>query len=160
MFVLAGLGLFLAACGADDRAVISTSSQISSADISISTVLVGSPSTIRLGVGTDDCLDIQVADSEPERARGLSSRDDLGEIDGMLFVWEEDVEASFYMYKTRFPISIGWYSASGGPIGTAEMQPCLEPLPEDCPLYGPPGKYRYALETGSGGLGGGAIHGC
>lgn len=111
----------------------------------------------RLALG-GDCLRVVVADEPGERHDGLRDRTDLGPYDAMLFVFPTDTTARFTMAGVDAPLAIGWYDAAGRPVGAAEMEPC--PGGDGCPSYGPPGRYRYALETPPGALGGGALGPC
>jgi len=114
---------------------------------------------IRLADG-DRCERIVVADDAVERARGLMGLTDLGQYDGMLFVFADDVGTAFTMYETEIALDIGWYTSAGAPVDRAEMVPCPEVDPADCPLTRASDRYRYALETPAGGLGAGALAGC
>ncbi len=128
--------------------------------VSIGEALATNPTRAQVMVGDDDCLDVLVADTPAERERGLMDRDDLGDADGMLFVWGADVDAPFYMFQTRISLDIGWFGPDGEPIDATTMDPCPAARPEDCPIYQASGRYRYALEVPAGELGSGAIAGC
>ncbi len=91
-----------------------------------------------------EVLTVAVADSGDERARGLMDVDDLGGLDGMLFVFEEPRPVNFVMKNTRIPLDIWFISEDGEIIGTAEMEPCPT---EPCPRYRSPDKIDRALET-------------
>ncbi len=154
----AALACVLVACGADNGEGIEAASTTRPPE-PVASALVAGEAQARVRIG-DDCLDVLVADTAEERAIGLSEKDSLGRFAGMLFVWDTDVDSAFYMYRTRIPLTIGWYGPDGDPIGRTDMEPCPEPVPEDCPEYRPPGRYRYALEVGSGALPGGALAAC
>jgi len=110
-----------------------------------------------LAVG-DDCLHVVVADEPEERRDGLRGRTELGPYDAMLFVFPVDTEADFTMSGVEAPLDVGWYDAAGRPVDRTTMAPC--PDGDDCPSYGSSQRYRYALETGPGALGGGALGAC
>jgi uncharacterized protein len=95
---------------------------------------------------------VWLADSPEERARGLMEVTSLGPAAGMVFVFEEERSGSFYMFNTPTPLSIAWFGADGGLVGTADMDPCLDTAAGECPLYSPGVPYRYALEVSAGGL--------
>ena len=59
--------------------------------------------SIRTSGGTVT-LEVQVADSPTERQTGLMGRETLEPYDGMAFVWDEPVEATFWMKDTRIPL--------------------------------------------------------
>lgn len=91
--------------------------------------------------------DVAVAAEPHERVQGLMFVTDLGELDGMLFVWEEDTTTSFWMKDTPLPLDIAFFAADGTLVDLLSMEPC----PADpCPYYDPAGSYRYALEAPTG----------
>lgn len=93
------------------------------------------------------------AATEAQRERGLMGRDDLGGKDAMVFVFEEEVNSRFYMANVRFPLSVAFFRADGSFVSATDMEPC-KTSPEQCPLYGAAGPYRYAVEVEKGGLAG------
>ena len=123
--------------------------------------LPGDPNRVRLE-GFDE-LAISV-DAEPgslawcllaaltgeQRARGLMEVTDLQGYEGMVFVYQEDVQNGFFMRNTPTPLSIAWIGADGSVVGTADMEPCEDR--EGCPTYPAPGPYRYAIEVEQGRL--------
>ncbi len=159
MGVAAALVL-LAACGSGDGASTGEPVDLVPTTVPIGEVLAGAPDRVRVALGDEDCLDVLVADTQAERERGLMDRDDLGAADGMLFVWDSDVETAFYMVQTRLALDIGWFSAAGEIVDRTTMVPCPAELPQDCPLYESSSRYRYALELPAGGLTTGALTGC
>lgn len=88
--------------------------------------------------------------TDEQRARGLMEVTDLQGYEGMVFVYQEDVENAFYMRNTPTPLSIAWIAADGSVVGTTDMEPCEDR--EGCPTYPPPGPYRYAIEVVQGRL--------
>jgi len=113
----------------------------------------------RLGVG-GRCLHIVIADADTERVAGLRDVTDLGDYDGMLFVYGSDTDARFTMSGTPLPLDIGWYAADGTPVDRTTMTPCIDGSDASCPVYASSGRYRYALETPAGQGGAGAIGAC
>lgn len=94
-------------------------------------------------------LQVAVAATPDRQRQGLMGVDDLGGLDGMLFVWTEDTTTSFWMKDTLIPLDIAFFTANGDLVGMAQMEPCVE---EPCPLYGADAAFRYALETAAGRL--------
>ena len=113
----------------------------------------------RLALG-DRCLKVVVADENTERIQGLRDVTDLGEYDGMLFVYSSDTDARFTMAGTPLPLDIAWYTADGEPVSSTTMRPCVQGSDSTCPVYASNRKYRYALETAAGNGGSGAIGAC
>jgi uncharacterized membrane protein (UPF0127 family) len=95
-----------------------------------------------------------LADDEASRQQGLMDRTDLAGHDGMVFRFDEPIAANFYMYKTRIPLSIGWFDATGALVKATQMEPCASKNPDECPRYGTDGvTYLHALEVPKGRLG-------
>ena len=100
----------------------------------------------------DQELLVAVADTVETRRRGLMFVTDLGDLDGMLFVFEADTAGTFWMKDTLIPLEIAFFAASGAFVGSLAMEPCGSQDP--CPTYGPGAPYRYALEAPVGSLAG------
>lgn len=56
----------------------------------------------------DTWLTVEVADEPTERAAGLSKRCGLADGQGMVFLFEQPTQASFWMKEMRFPLDIVW----------------------------------------------------
>jgi uncharacterized membrane protein (UPF0127 family) len=87
---------------------------------------------------------VEVADDAEEQARGLMNRDSLGANEGMLFVYPESRERSFWMKDTRIPLSIAFASPDGTIVSVADMRP----MSRKRTLSGAPA--MYALEVNQG----------
>ncbi|MEK7251659.1 MAG: DUF192 domain-containing protein [Actinomycetota bacterium] len=90
---------------------------------------------------------VAVADTPALRAQGLMGVTDLGELDGMLFVFESNVSNGFWMKDTPIPLDIAFFDVDGVLVDLLTMTPCES---DPCPTYSPAGEYRYAIETGVG----------
>ncbi|MGC6485151.1 MAG: DUF192 domain-containing protein [Candidatus Puniceispirillales bacterium] len=84
-------------------------------------VLVAAPGlhaadTLTLRLTTPDgevVLTAEIADDPAERARGLMFREDFGPGDAMLFIFEEERQASFWMKNTPVSLDILYFDAAG-----------------------------------------------
>jgi uncharacterized membrane protein (UPF0127 family) len=94
--------------------------------------------------GAEIDLFVEVADSPEERTRGLMFRESLPEDQGMLFVFEQEGNHSFWMKDTTIPLSIVFIEGEGEIIGIQDM----EPLSEE--LHAPGEPYLYAVEVNQG----------
>jgi uncharacterized membrane protein (UPF0127 family) len=65
----------------------------------------------------------EVARTETERQCGLMFRRDLGESDGMLFVFPEAEFRTFWMHNTPLPLSIAYVAADGRITQISDMAP-------------------------------------
>lgn len=95
----------------------------------------------------DDELFVAIADTRELRRQGLMHLTDLGDLDGMLFVFEQDSSSGFWMKNTLIPLDIAFFDAAGNFVDGFVMEPCTTAA---CPSYLPSGNYRYALETPAG----------
>lgn len=60
----------------------------------------------------DKTYQIEIADSDNERVKGLSGRDQLASESGMLFVYETKDRYSFWMKGMRIPLDFVWIADS------------------------------------------------
>jgi len=94
-------------------------------------------------------VDLLVAENDEQRAYGLSFRRRLAAERGMVFLFDGDTTARFWMKNTLIPLSIAFFDAQGFIVDIQDMDPCLEE-DEPCPTYGPSVPYRGALEVNQG----------
>ena len=90
---------------------------------------------------------VAVADRSELRRQGLMNVADLGDLDGMVFVFEQDTTGGFWMKDTLLPLDIAFFTAEGVFVDGFPMEPCTT---AECPTYRPSGAYRYALEVPQG----------
>ena len=93
---------------------------------------------------------VAVADTPETRRQGLMGVNELGGLDGMLFVFEADSESGFWMRDTLIPLDIAFFTFEGIFVDKLTMMPCTN---DDCPFYHATGRYRYAIEAPEGDLG-------
>lgn len=104
--------------------------------------------TVRIG-NADVIAEVVVTPAE--RARGLGGRDTLAEGAGMLFLFPQSGQHSFWMKDMKFPIDIFWIEdgrvvdmterANAFPAGTPDVF---------LPVYRPDAPARFVLETPAG----------
>ncbi len=94
------------------------------------------------------CFQVEVVQTPTDRARGLMFRESLGREQGMLFIFSEEREHSFWMKNTLIPLDIIWINSAKEVVFIAEgAQPCLD---ENCETIVPNAKARYVLEVNAG----------
>lgn len=96
---------------------------------------------VRAGSGT---VRAELAVTPEQRSLGLMYRKELGENDGMLFVFADDKERSFWMRNTLVPLSIAYLDADRKVVRIRDMMP----LVENGYTSGRPA--RFALEVNKG----------
>lgn len=99
------------------------------------------------GANVSQTYDIEIADEGYEQSYGLMYRRWLAPDRGMAFLFESDIDASFYMKNTLIPLTIAFFDSTGRIVGVMDMEPCEQ---DPCPLYGPDSSYRGALEVNQG----------
>ena len=102
------------------------------------------------GTICDVCL--WLAATPEQRARGLMGVTDLGDADGMAFLYAGPNTGEFWMRDTPTPLSIAFFAADGTFVSAADMAPCLDGPAADCPRYAAAGPYTVAVEVFAGGL--------
>lgn len=94
-------------------------------------------------------LRVAIADTPPVRSRGLMGIDDLGPLDGMLFVFGAPSQSGFYMRNVPAPLDIAFIGADGAVLAVLTMATCPD---GQCPTYRSPAPFQWALETPAEGL--------
>lgn len=97
-------------------------------------------------------LEVQVADTQPRRVRGLMFQDQMPYDQGMFFVYDEPGNYSMWMLNMQFPLDIIWFDADGNVIHIEkDMQPCKSALETaTCTGKGSGGDALYILEVTAG----------
>ncbi len=95
---------------------------------------------------------VEIADSAETRQRGLSGRQSLPDGAGMLFVFESEHVASFWMKEMRFPLDFVWIGENCVVVDTLSdiPPPPLDVAPADLRIYQPSSPVRYVLEINAG----------
>ena len=89
-------------------------------------------------------LTVAVALNALERRQGLMGVADLGDLDGMIFMWEEPTTGTFWMKGTSIPLDIAFFAEDGTLVDNFTMSPCTE---DPCDNYPARGPYTYAIEV-------------
>lgn len=89
---------------------------------------------------------MKVADTPALREKGLSGKDPLLPLEGLLFVFPQDGSYSFWMKDMKFSIDILWISSDGYIVHALQAL-----SPESYPhTFTSPEPARYVLELPSG----------
>ena len=125
-------GLLLAGCSGEDPA----------------SPVVAQPGAAGTVVGVLDGteLRLEVADTPDERAVGLMGRTSVPAGTGMVFLYDELSEGSFYMYRVPIPLR-ATFIRDGRVVSTVVMAPCESSDAAECPLYPADAAYDTVVET-------------
>ena len=94
-------------------------------------------------------LDVELADTPEQQQQGLMDRTELDDCSGMVFIFFEETNGSFWMKDTLIPLSIAFFDVEGTIVRIMDMEPCEA---DPCPVYDPETSYVGALEVNQGSL--------
>jgi uncharacterized membrane protein (UPF0127 family) len=89
-------------------------------------------------------VSVEIASTDAQRQQGLMGRTALAQDAGMLFVFDQEQQLSFWMKDTLIPLSIAFINGEGRIVDIQDMQP----LDETPHLSAEPASY--ALEVNQG----------
>jgi len=97
-------------------------------------------------------LEVQVADTEPRRVRGLMFQEQLPDDQGMIFVFDKPGSYSLWMLNMQFPLDMIWFDGNGKVIHIEkDIPPCKSALEiATCQSLVPDGEAKYVLEVTAG----------
>lgn len=92
---------------------------------------------------------VELASTKDEQIKGLSGRDNLPQGTGMLFVFNDYQERTFWMKEMLIPIDIIWIK-DNKVVGIVNSTPTPNPDEPGIPTFDSPDKVNYVLEINSG----------
>ena len=95
----------------------------------------------------DIVIEVELAETDEERATGLSGRTVFGDKGGMLFVFPESAPVSFHMFGVPFLVDVLFIGEDMVVKNMATMSPCSR---EPCPQWHAREPVKYALEVPGG----------
>lgn len=100
----------------------------------------------------DTVLEVQIADTEPRRVRGLMFQDQLPYDQGMIFVFDKPGPYSLWMLNMQFSLDMIWFDADGNVAHIEkDVPPCKTALETvTCQSVVPDADAMYILEVTSG----------
>ncbi|UNK58223.1 DUF192 domain-containing protein [Pseudoxanthomonas daejeonensis] len=92
---------------------------------------------------------VEIADDDAERARGLMFRDEMAADHGMLFIHDRQEPLAYWMKNTRLPLDILYFDSERRLVSQQrDVPPCS--AGDRCPPYPSRGPARYVLELNAG----------
>jgi uncharacterized membrane protein (UPF0127 family) len=97
-------------------------------------------------------IEVQIADTEPRRVRGLMFQDQLPLDQGMIFVFQEPGLYSLWMLNMQFSLDMIWFDHDGKIVHIEKDVPPCKTVVEitTCQSIVPEGEALYVLEVTSG----------
>lgn len=109
------------------------------------------PSVTFLIEGRDNVsISVEIADSPQERQRGLMDRESLASRHGMLFVYGEEQELSFWMKNTSIPLDIIFIDERGVVINVAHAKVPANTSSDGYRQYESTEPAKYVIEVNRG----------
>ena len=92
---------------------------------------------------------VEVADDDAERARGLMFRDAMADDHGMLFIHDRQEPQAYWMKNTRVPLDILYFDRDRRLVSQQrDVPPCS--AGDRCPPYPSRAPAQYVLELNAG----------
>ena len=100
----------------------------------------------------DIALEVQIADSDPRRVRGLMFQEQLPYDEGMIFVFNEPGLYSLWMLNMQFPLDMIWFDHDGNIVHIEKNIPPCKTVVEitTCQSIIPDNAASYVLEVTAG----------
>lgn len=95
-------------------------------------------------------FDVEIAADEPSRERGLMFRDEMPADHGMLFLFDDRAERTFWMKNCRMPLDILYFDEKYKLVSVQQRVPPCRSAGNDCPVYPSNGAAQYVLELNAG----------
>ena len=92
---------------------------------------------------------VEIADNDEERARGLMFRDSMESDRGMLFIHDTEEPQAYWMKNTRIPLDILYFDNARKLVSQQRDVPACT-LGDGCPPYPSDAPARYVLELNAG----------
>ena len=92
---------------------------------------------------------VEIADDDPERARGLMFRDQMDTDAGMLFIHDREEPQAYWMKNTKIPLDILYFDNARKLVAKSlNTPPCS--AGDACPNYPSNAPARFVLELNAG----------
>ena len=98
-------------------------------------------------------LDVQIAETDAQKTRGLMFQNELPDDQGMIFVFSQEQVVPIWMLNMQFPLDIIWFDSNGNVIHIEKnVPPCKSALETaTCTVQNAEGKKaKYVLEVTAG----------
>lgn len=108
------------------------------------------PKMVKFG---NSIVNVKVAHTSKQRAKGLMYTESMKEDDGMLFIFPYERQHTFWMANTYIPLDIIWINENMEIVHIEENVPsCTQPikLQNLCKIYKPEAPAKYVVETNAG----------
>ena len=98
-------------------------------------------------------LDVQIAETDAQKTRGLMFQNELPDDQGMIFVFSQEQVVPIWMLNMQFPLDIIWFDSDGRVVHIEKNVPACKSALETatCTVQNADGKKaKYVLEVTAG----------
>lgn len=95
-------------------------------------------------------FEVELADDEHERAMGLMYREEMGDDEGMLFIFPSERPRAFWMKNTLIPLDILYFDRHKKLVSFSLDTPPCKNTTSRCPSYPSEKPAKYVLEINAG----------
>lgn len=95
----------------------------------------------------DTKINLEIAITPAEQAKGLMYREHMDENSGMLFIFEKEEKHSFWMKNTLIPLDMIFLDSNKKIVDVMTAEPCEK---DPCKSYMPKAEAKYVLEVNAG----------
>jgi uncharacterized protein len=92
---------------------------------------------------------VEIAQTDPQRERGLMFRDQMAADHGMIFVHDAQKPLAYWMKNTHIPLDIFYFDSHHQLVSVAKNTPACT-LGNQCPPFNSEGPALYVLELNAG----------
>lgn len=93
---------------------------------------------------------LEVADNETERKNGLMNRTELGEHEGMLFIFPKEGQRAFWMKNTYIPLDMIFLNSEKEILNIKTARPQPNTSDDNLDSYRSEGPAKYVIEVNAG----------
>jgi len=95
-------------------------------------------------------FDVEIANDDAARERGLMFRDSMAPDHGMLFTFDDRAPRTFWMKNTHIPLDILYFDEKYKLVSMQQRVPPCHDAGGNCPVYPSNGPAQYVLELNAG----------
>jgi len=96
----------------------------------------------------DKVINVEVSDNFQERLQGLMNRESMDENSGMIFIFEEEKQQTFWMKNTLIPLDLIFVNSN---LEIVDIKKDFKPCEEDpCIVYTSQAPAFYVIEVNAG----------
>lgn len=94
-----------------------------------------------------NCFQVEIANTDATRQKGLMNRASLDQDKGMLFVFNKEDKYEIWMKDAKIPLDVVWLDKDGKVVDIQTLALCTT---DPCPKFTPRNNAQFVLEVNAG----------